>query len=243
MNTRSERCLSDHVVDRLLSGELEGTPGDGARAHLSSCSLCRAQVDAFREDAARFAAEIPIAEEVRAVGNKVRLRSLRRAAYAVGSMAAVVLVALIVIPKDPEVRTKGGLALEVIAKHENGKIEELLPGARLSPGDAIRFRIGSEEGGYLAIAGLDSAQVVSIYHAPMKIEGSKERLMDGSIILDSTLGPEQIAAIICREPPPPEKVVELGRAALDRAGGDPARVHSLDIDCSQAFFLIEKVEQ
>jgi hypothetical protein len=239
---RSERCLSNHVLDKLLAGELSGSDGDEAREHLGSCGPCSAQMEALSEEAARFRAEIPIEGEVRAVERKVRMRAVRHAAAAVLSLAAVLLLALLVIPPEPGVRTKGGLSLEVIARHENGAIEELLPGARLSPGDSIRFRIASEEGGFLAIAGLDSAQVVSIYHQPVRIEsGAKERLLEGSIVLDQTLGPEQIAALVCPAPLDGAGVLAAGRAALDRAGGDPRRVSELDVGCEQAFFLIEKV--
>src|SRR5688572_26358727 len=122
--------------------------GDEARAHLASCVACTAVFDDFRENAARFAAEISIADEVRAVERRVKTRSMRRSLLAFGGIAAAVLVALVAIPDGPSVRTKGGLALEVIAKHEDGKVEQLLPGAQLSPGDAIRFRVSSEEAGW-----------------------------------------------------------------------------------------------
>jgi hypothetical protein len=240
---RPERCLSDHVLDRLVAGELHGAPADEARGHLSTCGVCTAQFETFREGASHFPSEVSIQAEVKAVCQRQRRHTIRRFAMSFSGAAAAVLLALVVLPaEEPAVRTKGGLSLEVIAKHGDGKVEQVLPGARLSPGDAIRFRIASEEGGYLAIAGIDSAQVVSIYHAPVKIERSeKERLLEGSIILDGTLGPEQIAAIVCHEPPQEANVVAVGRAALDRVGGDPRRVSELELGCRQAFFLIEKV--
>jgi hypothetical protein len=234
---RSEQCLSDHAIDRLLGGE------GGDIAHAESCASCSARIQTLRQEKDVFAKEIFIAGEAKKVERRLRTDGMKRFALAAGSIAAVVIVAWIALPPEQTVRTKGGLALEVIARHgAEGEVSHLLPGSSVSPGDAIRFRVRSENGGYLAISGLDAAQVVSIYHEPVQIEGgARDRLIEGSIILDQTLGPEQIAAIVCPEPPTKEQLVAAGKSALERAGGDPRRVRELDLGCTQAFFLIEKV--
>jgi hypothetical protein len=236
--TRSEECLSDLAIDRHLAGETSNV------AHAESCAFCSARIEALRVEKRVFPEQIGIVFAAKALDRRVRSHTIKRALVGVTSLAAAVLLAVIVLPPPEEgVRTKGGLSLEVIARQGDGSVTHLLPGANVSPGDAIRFRVRSEKSGYLAISGLDAAQVVSVYHDPMRIEGdAHDRLIEGSIILDRTLGPEQIAAIVCKEPMTHEQILALGKEALARAGGDPRRVSELGVECSQTFFLIEKVD-
>src|SRR5687768_495923 len=149
---RSESCLSDHAIDLFLAGE----PQD--LAHADGCSACSLRVEELRQERDGFEKQIWIAGEAKKIERRLRFRQVKSAALAVGSIAAVVLVALSLPQEEPSVRTKGGLSVEVIARHEQGTIENLLPGSKLFPGDAIRFRVTSESGGYLAISGLDAAQ-------------------------------------------------------------------------------------
>ena len=238
-------CMSDHLLDRIVAGEIPRSD------HLDACTSCRARFEAYREEAAAFARAPGLPAEVRALNGRARSalfhRRLTVALPAATAAAALAIFAFAFVAPPTEqvggVRTKGGVSLEVVARDgANNRIEQLLPGAQVSPGDAIRFQISSDEGGYLAISGIDSAYVVSVYHEPMRIEPSSHRvLLDGSVVLDATLGPEQLAAVVCPEPPSERALVKAGRAALDQAGGDPRRIAELELGCSQAFFLLEKV--
>ncbi|HTV20370.1 MAG TPA: zf-HC2 domain-containing protein, partial [Polyangiaceae bacterium] len=56
---RSPECVSDLALDRLLSGELTGTPARAVRAHLAGCSACEARRAELAADREAFAAGVP----------------------------------------------------------------------------------------------------------------------------------------------------------------------------------------
>src|SRR5688572_11092211 len=146
----TEQCLSNLELDRHLAGEI------GASDHLSSCASCRERMAAFEQDKRELEQGAP--QAVLAIEQRARTRAVRTIVpVSIAALAAGVLIAL-AVPAPPDlVRTKGGLSLEVIARRGERAPIELLPGGEVAPGDAIRFRITSDQGGYLAISGLDSA--------------------------------------------------------------------------------------
>jgi hypothetical protein len=172
-------------------------------------------------------------------------RSPLRWAGAVAAVAAA-FGAVVLFKGAPvhEIRTKGGLGLGVVARHLDGKTEEILPGAALRPGEAIRFEISSAEAGHLIVAGVDAAKNVTTYYKGDG-EAGVARLLDGSVTLDATLGPERIFAIMCDSAVDETEVLAQAKRALDRAGGDPARIERIErieSGCRESSFLIEKVE-
>lgn len=243
---RPESCLSDLMLDRYLASELDGTGEAGAvRGHLETCEVCTARVDALEVERTEY-----LQARWRAQRRRRPFARVAAVAGGFGALAAGVLVAVLAIgpepSKAPAVRTKGSLALDVVAKKHDGSVEQILPGSRLSPGEAIRFKISTQAEGYLTIAALDSAPAVSIYHpgpgGQTKVGPGQHQLLDGSITLDRTLGPERIVAFLCEEPVSQEQIVGALNAALEEAGGDPRRVDRLPIDCGQTAFLYEKIE-
>src|SRR5262249_46962720 len=121
--------------------------------------------------------------------------------------------------------------------------EQLLPGAALKAGEAIRFEVASQSEGYLYIAGIDSAENVTPYFgdANTVLVPGPGHLLDGSVTLDATMGVERIFALLCKKPIDREAIVAHGKAALGRAGGDPARIAGLESGCTETSFLIAKV--
>ncbi|WP_373048629.1 hypothetical protein [Vulgatibacter sp.] len=245
---KDEGCVSDLTLDRFLAGELEETPeGMQVQAHLATCSRCAGRKASFEADAERFDEEIFVqglaaqaARKAKAPARRIPFASIMGA---VAAAAAVVLV--VVLPKNEEMgyRSKGGGALELIARTQDGNVERVLPGDPLAPGDAIRFEVSAPEEAWVAIVGVDSAQVVTPYVQGASLPAG-EQVLPGSIVLDETLGAERIVAVFCDGPVATEKLVDAGKRALAAAGGDPAAVVDLAVpDCRQSSVLIRKVER
>lgn len=238
---RPEGCLSDLVLDRIVNGELprEGEPG----AHLAGCEACRARLEAF-EAAARDFGEVhfvaKLAAQATAAVGGARPWRVRMAVAAAGLAAAAAVLLLVTRPPSEGVRTKGGLSLEVVARHADGRVETVLPGATLAPGDAIRFRVTNPTAGYLAIVGADAARQVTAY-VPARMQPSgRGQLLEGSVILDETRGAERLTAVLCPRAIADEELLAAARRALEHAGFDPRAQGPLDLDCEQAAVLLEK---
>lgn len=244
-----EGCLSELALDRLWARELAAPVETEARAHLAACPACATRLGERDEAAAALEGNELLAarmrREIKRSGGGWRVR-----AGALALVAAAATAFLTLAPRgssqDAEsgIRTKGGLALEIIARHADGRTSPVVSGEALRPGDAIRFRVSHEGPGYLWIAGLDAAQAVTVYHpvdgAPALSQGAKAMLLDGSIVLDDTRGEERIMAVLCDRPVGKDLLVEKARVALARSGGDPGRVTGLDLDCRQTSLVIDK---
>ena len=146
---------------------------------------------------------------------------------------------------DLGLRRKGGLGLAVFARLASGRVERLLPGARLLPGEVVRFEVTAERPGSLVLVGLDAARVVTPYvprsGPALLLPAGRAQVPEGSILLDEALGPERFVAVLCGTPLDVAQVVETARAALKAS--DPRRIERLDLPCPQASFLIEKVRR
>jgi hypothetical protein len=246
--TRPETCLSDLVLDRFVARELERSEqGERVRRHLEACDPCRARSRVLEEAASAFKREIFVSGLAVQAERAVKRSPIRRLA-SFGAIAAVFLGAIVLVrsaASDDPIRVKGGLGLGVVARRLDGNTEQVLPGAELRPGEAIRFEVSARKKGYLFIAGIDSAKNVTPYYPGPNAAGifspGVGQLLDGSVTLDGTLGAERIFALLCDEPIDGPKVIERGRAALQRAGGDPAKIERLDSGCSETSFVISKV--
>jgi hypothetical protein len=147
----------------------------------------------------------------------------------------------------PGVREKGvsTLALDVVVRHADGRIEALTPGGRVRPGDAVRFLVSTPRAGHLVILGLDSAGAVSLYvgdgNGPERVERGARQAMPGSIILDATPGPERLVALECDAAFAVSDAIDAGRKSLARAEKDPRRVGTLGLPgCMEAALTMDK---
>jgi hypothetical protein len=241
----SGACPSELLLDRLFVGELTD---DAVSAHVATCARCSGRVEERKACAASFPTDVGLDVLVGQAARTVQPNRLRTLLVAGGALAAAAAIVLVVVgrpaPKseEPTVRTKGGLSLGLIAKHLDGTIETLTSPAQLAPGEAIELEISTTTAGYLGVIGLDSAGVVSTYAPARRMDAGGPQLLDGSIVLDATPGPERIIAVMCATESEIETVAARGRAALTRVGGNPAAVDLLGLPatCSQASFLIEK---
>ncbi|HEY3358375.1 MAG TPA: hypothetical protein VGQ83_34320, partial [Polyangia bacterium] len=240
--------MSDLILDRLVAGELDGRP---AAAHLASCLTCRRRIEELRqaqrgaESAMRAAAARLVEERRRRPG--VRWRSLRVGLVGLAAAAAALLVifgvpvhpgrrpAPIVAPSGE--RTKGAVALDLVVRRPDGRVELVLPGDTLAPGDAIRWRVSSDRPGFVAVVGLDQRGAVTPYYprgaALAPVAPGRDQLLEGSIELDDAPGTERVQLVICPDARAVATVVAAGQAALARAGGNPRRVPGLDLGCAE----------
>lgn len=246
----SELALERHAVAELPSGERAAL-----ELHLGACARCQARLAELRADDARFAAELgsgPALERALAALSAEAApprRRWRAAAAAAGAMAMAAALALALWPSPPrefDGRSKGGgVLLEVVRRTPGGDQAWLGDEQRVHPGDAIRFRVRSPAAGYLAVLGLDARGVVSVYapeaEAMSAIAARQPVTLDGSIVLDDTLGAERLVAVVCPAARPLADLVAAGQRALREAAGDPRRVGALAAECQEQALLVEKV--
>jgi hypothetical protein len=237
-----DACLSDLVLDRLRTGELQ--PSSDVAAHVGTCAGCAARMAALRADARRFADEsfVPgLAADARA---RARGRRLSMPVWS-GLLAAAAVLLLYVHsrPPEPSLRTKGRGALDLVVRRADGRVEPVDAGTLLHPDELVRFIVSTDESGYLMIVGADARQAVTVYQPttgqPRTLPAGRH-IIDGSVVLDDALGPERMIAVLCARPPSVDAVTAAARKALARADGDPRRMSTLDLDCRQLSFVIEK---
>lgn len=118
--------VSEHVLDRIASG-LPPVPPEAA--HVEGCEHCRARLAEIRREA-EAAARMPAFGDGLAAVRRVQAESPNEAAQArpaapwpwliagLGAAAAILLVALVrLVPgSDPDVRTKGAAAVNLVAE-------------------------------------------------------------------------------------------------------------------------------
>jgi len=244
--------LSPLALERVVAGELAGAGRDDARAHLAACERCRARLTELERDGERFVHEIDVQGAVgallRAVGPAPRpwYRRPSLAATLGGFAACAVLMLWLrghgATGEPSDVRRKGSLGFEIVRRDLRGHVGAIASGDRVSPGEAIRFRVTAREPGFLAIVGIDAARTVTPYGASLALDGGVPRILDGSIILDDTLGPERIIAVVCDWPISAETAVALARGGLATANRDPRQVGRIAPACREAAVVIEKVQ-
>jgi hypothetical protein len=224
--TRSERCLSDLAMERLLVGELQTEPQRATTlAHLASCARCKHR----RDELAAAPAQIPDAlwwqrtQPVAKPPTPRRERTFLKAGGGALVLAAAAAFVFVVRPRPPEsptgadTRTKGAsLALELVARRTDGRVEPVFAGTALHPDDALRFVLTTAEPSYVAVVGADAGGHVSIYYRSVDVAAAGTHELPGSIILDETLGPERLVALACPEAPDEATLRRVGREAMER---------------------------
>jgi hypothetical protein len=271
MNSQNEigACPSEFALERLRLGELEGGAAGRATAfHVACCDACAKRSAAISGAPPSFPLDA-VWREVHGQAPHGRVRELRadhRARQAVdhtrvGRRLAVAFVAavatvaaaagavLLLRPRPPADLVKGGpWALTVIAKPRGREeVTRIASGARLSPGDRLRFEVSTTWPlGYAVIIGLDSAGLVSPLvpseGQAIEITRGHRVLFDGAVELDQSTGMERIDLLGCPRQVSVAKLAGAARAALRRQGGDLRRVGRIAPDCHQETFWIEKVK-
>jgi hypothetical protein len=235
---RPDECLSDLALDQVLAGARESWP------HVAGCVRCRGRLEALRREN-----QLPEAWLAAGIA-RTRRRLWRRRAGTVASLAlaAALVVTFTRVSRPPPVgdaeQIKGDpVALGVYVRRGAGVVEAAVSPAAVAPGEQIRFEVTSARPGFLGIVGIDAAGAITPYvsaGARLKPIGRGRLLLDGSVLLDDTLGPERLIAVVCRDERATRELTDAARAALDKARGDPAAVGALELGCAQAPFLLQK---
>lgn len=244
--------LSSLALEQFVAQELARATLDGAKTHLAACEQCRGRLVSIEQDAEQFASSIDLHDAIGALlrDSVPATRAwYRRPSILAGATAALAACAVLVLwigqrsaGEEPTNRSKSGLGFDVIRRDLQGHVGNVASGDRLYPGEAIRFRVRASEHGFLVIVGIDAIQTVTAYSPSLQIEAGVARVLDGSIILDATLGPERIVAVVCEWPISTDSAVALSRDALSKIGGDPRRIERIAPACHEASILIEKVQ-
>lgn len=221
--SRSEDCLSDLRLDRLLAEDLSSEDESSARAHLRACPVCRKRLDVLEGEHRAFA-EAPPPRKVVSLNVARHRRWVAPGVLAsvVAAAAAALLVYRSGVESPGTTRIKGS-AISVSAYVRRGEhVGVLQAGGVAYPGDRLRFRYTADAPGYLALVSVDGAGAVSIYHParaePFRVNAGHDRLLDNAIELDDTLGEETVYAILCSVPVDPAELaarVERDRGATN----------------------------
>jgi hypothetical protein len=159
--------------------------------------------------------------------------------------AAVAILPFLVRPRppveDPAWQTKGAGALQVFGRRG----DRLIPvedGARLRPGDQLRFAVQPGDARFVLIGSVDGGGGASLYYpsAAVGADAGQVQVLAESIVLDDAPGPERIFAVFSdRRLGDREVEVLLKHVA---AGGAEAirRTHRLPLPFPQASLFFEK---
>lgn len=253
MNLVNEH-IGELALRRRRAGEALGADGPAIEAHASSCPDCRARIRALDDEQRRFEQEISFdrfaagVERAARGANKAQAKT-RRPIFNTWlapmlAMAACLVAMVTFVPRPalqkPATRTKGGAGVTVrvagVDGQRNARVDSTEPLAR-----GERLRIGYQAGAhrYLLALTVDEHGVVQ---ALSPEQGQSLALPDGSPSatrylpdsweLDGT-GVERIIVVLSDQPIDVATAIRAARAAYDKAGGNLARMPSLDLPGEQ----------
>ena len=130
-------------------------------------------------------------------------------------VAAAALAMLLWWPREPagiavdagaDLRSKGADEQVRVYARRAGQVLRLAPGAQVQPGDALRLVVEPRGARYLLVLSVDGALASSVYHplggtaSAALPSGMAEVELEGSLVLDETLGPERLWLLFSERP-------------------------------------------
>jgi hypothetical protein len=251
MNLATEH-IGELTLRRRRAGETLGPEGPAIEAHATACPDCRARIRALDDEQRRFEQEISFdrfaAGVERAARGASKAKSRRPLMNAwlmpMAAMAACIVAMVTFLPRPivekPATRTKGGAGITVRVAgadgQRNARVDSTEPLVR-----GERLRIGYQSGGhrYLLALTIDERGVVQ---ALSPEQGASVALADGSVSATRYLpdsweldgaGIERIIVVLSDQPIDVEAARRAARAAYQKAGGNLARMPSLDLPGEQ----------
>lgn len=239
---------SELTLRRLLAGEAVDA---AVKAHAEGCDACRQRLDGFRDEQARFEAEIPFerfAAGVERASRTPRETPSRRGAspnvrFAVAIAASLLaLVGVQRLAQQPETRLKGGADVEVVVAGANGgpqrlaSVDPATPEA-LSPGERVRVGLKAGAWAYGVVVSVDDSGAVSaVYDA----NGRSLALprTDATQFLPDSLeftgkGLERVIVVLSSRPLSLNEVTAAVKARYEAAHGDLTHLAPLDVQGEQ----------
>ncbi len=258
------QCLSRLAIAKLKTGDLEGEAKEAAVAHIEGCETCGAVLADMEANVARFEAEKgaqreKLAARLDAEGSlpsrRGRLTSARSRGILGGvGIVAAAAVALFVLrtsvspPATDEIRFKGTLSLEVVAKRAQRQFT-VKEGDTLMEDDALRFVVTTGAPGYLQVFSVDAKGAVSPFYPesdprrdpePLSIESVGRHELPGSVILDDSVGRERIVVVFSEESFNRAEVIDLMTTPPLPGGGDGAGSKTFNSDVHVQILSIDK---
>ena len=252
---QKDEHIGELTLRRRRAGEALGSDGPAIEAHATSCADCRARIRALDDEQRRFEQEISFDRFAAGVERAARGASKAKAktrrpilssawVAPMLAMAACVVAMVTFVPRPvfqkPATRAKGGAGIIVrvagVDGQRNARVDSTEPLAR-----GERLRIGYQSGPhrYLIALTIDEHGVVQ---ALSPEQGKSLALPDGaehatrylpdSWELDGT-GVERIIVVLSDQPIDVATAIRAARAAYDKAGGNLARMPSLDVPGEQ----------
>jgi hypothetical protein len=187
---------SEQILDALYLDALDGQTRALTATHVETCATCRARVQQAEARRRHFIAHV--------LPRQLPITRPRRLAWWVMAPALAAALALVVFvtPREPapsELGIKGGATLQIYASHGD-RVIQVHDGTPLQPDDRIRFVLKAAASQHLVIASIDAAGQASIYVPSTQLPDAPVHEVPGSIVLDRTLGPERVFALLSRAP-------------------------------------------
>ena len=198
---RREGCPPAGQLEFLAAGD--GVPAT-VTAHLQTCETCASYVTGLRGEQVAYALAHPPELMARKLARRSDAARRQRWLW-VGTFALVTLSLVLGVslwrPNEPAFTLKGGSGFSVYVSTPSSPAPRPVPsGARVSPGDVLRFQFTSKQSGYLMIVDLDGAERLTAFHPyrgqqAVAIRGGEVHSPEERIELDSSPGAERVAAI------------------------------------------------
>ena len=249
-----DQHIGELTLRRRRAGEALGPDAAAIEAHATACADCRARLRALDEEQRRFEQEISFDRFAAGVERAARGASQAKArrprmmlsawVAPLAAMAACVVALITFVPRPvitrPATRTKGGAGITVrvagVDGQRNARVDSTEPLAR-----GERLRIGYQPGPhrYLLALTIDDHGAVQALSpeqgqslALPDAAASATRYLPDSWELDGA-GTERIIVVLSDQAIDVDSARRAARAAYDKAGGNLARMPSLDLPGEQ----------
>jgi hypothetical protein len=232
---------SEQILDALHLGALDAIARAATVSHVETCLQCRERVREAEASRRHFIEHV-LPRQLPALAPRRRAIWWLMPPLLVAAIAAVLLIPR--APEPSELGIKGAATFQTYASRGE-RVMSVHDGVSLQPGDRIRFVVKAAASQHLVIASIDAAGNATIYfpyngRASVKLPDVPVHEVPGSVILDGTLGPERVFALVARTPISVEPVL----SALRRIGPDAIRTQAtLDVPVeTQLSIVFEKVK-
>jgi hypothetical protein len=251
---KSEDCLSNLEIDLFLADN--SLLSQDKQAHLKKCRTCSARLTKMQEDSRLFAEKVDLVNLSVGTLENIQTTKPKRAFFMLPVVAGimsvfVVLATLFIIENfnDDKTRLKSGPSFGFMVKRKiDGQVQIGERKAAYRKGDLLRFYTSSSQPLYFSIYDVESSGEVSVFLPFVKrhavgIEAGTKNFIEGSIVLDDSLGKEYLVGVFC---PDRYEVLPIKQTLLKWDRQEKIRdvvVEALpDDECSLDVFEIGKVE-
>jgi len=199
--------------------ELNGPDAQALQARVQDCQSCQSRLQALKREAGDFADEAHIAAASAEILQRLEsapTQPSRGWAWLkrpfVPALVAVAALLLVVLPMSLESPVEpggnrikgGGVGLSMFVKAAEG-VRPGKDGEHLSDGDQIQFRYAAGGHGFLTVVSIDRQGAISSLYPEqpgqsISVQPKGSHVLQGSIILDDSVGPERIYAVFSSQP-------------------------------------------